>query len=154
MLWFSCATFMSIANNKEKHMNIQRLQTLAAFLRTVSQEHFDLRSWRSSVGCEYASDEDLTTLQCGTTACAVGWACSMPEFQAQGLTWGTDGISPAGYPVYAPTETKECSASWEAVEEFFDISYNTAEHLFASDKYAENATAVQVADRIEEVIAR
>ena len=134
-------------------MNIQRLQTLAAFLRTVPQEHFDLHSWRSSEGYEYASDDDLTTLQCGTTACAVGWACSLPEFQAQGLAWGTDSLSYTGYPVYKFSEGGDAEG-WEAVEEFFDISYSTAEHLFASDEYEDNATAVQVADRIEEVIAQ
>lgn len=137
-------------------MNTQRLQTLATFLRTVPADHFNLRSWRSAKsGYTHVSDAVLESLECGTTGCAVGWACSMPEFQAQGLAWGTDGISIAGYPVYAQVDSvgNYRHSGWEAVEAFFDIDYSLAEHLFSSSEYADNATSLQVADRIESTIA-
>lgn len=41
---------------------------LAAFLRDLPAEKFDMVSWK-----------------CGTTACAVGWAASLDHFKEQGL---------------------------------------------------------------------
>lgn len=140
-------------------MNIQRLQALATFLRTVPQRHFDLQSWRSSAdGDEEVTDADLASLHCGTTACAVGWACSLPEFQAQGLTWGTDENYTGGYPIFTLPDMPDYHSGWNAVEEFFDISYPTAEYLFSADEYPEvypgmATSATAVADRIEKVIA-
>lgn len=57
----------------------RRLLVLADFLDTLPPERFDYNRW---VGCDWAGRPDLS---CGTTACALGWACAMPEFQALGV---------------------------------------------------------------------
>lgn len=135
-------------------MNTQRLQTLATFLRTVPEEHFDLQSWRASDDHELVSDEALNSLQCGTTGCAVGWACTIPEFKAEGLHWDVSDDGTTDYPGYGKDDTAEYATAWEAVEVFFNINYDTADHLFSCGSYDNNnATANEVADRIEEVIA-
>lgn len=60
--------------------NTPALRTLAAFLRTVPRKKFNYCSW---AGPEY--NGAATAVDCGTTACAFGWATAIPEFRAQGL---------------------------------------------------------------------
>lgn len=105
----------------------QRLQTLANFLRTCAPEKFDLENWRSAPHTLSPTDEDLNT--CGTTACAVGWACSMPEFKAEGLYYN------GHMPVYAPVDAQPLSY-WRAVEEFFGLSFIEARWLFSIECYS------------------
>jgi len=56
-----------------------RLLRLADFLDKLSPEKFAFSSW---VGKTW---QGLPDLSCGTTACGLGWASAMPEFQALGL---------------------------------------------------------------------
>jgi hypothetical protein len=140
------------------NMNIERLQTLASFLRGVPKEHFNLETWRydNAENSVCVNDEQLTSsLSCGTTACAVGWACSIPEFQEQGLAYR--GNTPSYLSVATPNggpPVFNFYESWEAVMEFFGIDYYMAEHLFLGESYesCEAATADEVADRIEALI--
>lgn len=53
-------------------MNVERLTKLAEFLEGVPPEHFDMRIWG-------------TDAECGTSGCAIGWACQVPEFKDAGL---------------------------------------------------------------------
>ena len=115
----------------------QRLQTLANFLRTVPPEKFDLENWRSAPHTSGTTDEDPHTSlpitdedlkTCGTTACAVGWACSMPAFKAEGLYYNDHML------VYAPVDAQPLSY-WRAAEEFFGLSYIEARWLFSIECY-------------------
>ncbi|MGH7749129.1 MAG: hypothetical protein ACREQ5_30855, partial [Candidatus Dormibacteria bacterium] len=57
-----------------------RLLRLADFLENdVPADRFDFAHW---VGKDWAGAPDLS---CGTSACALGWATTIPEFQALGL---------------------------------------------------------------------
>lgn len=56
-----------------------RLLKLAAFLEQLDPKRFNYRRW---VGDDWKGAQDLS---CGTTACALGWAATMPEFQELGL---------------------------------------------------------------------
>ncbi len=91
-------------------MNRERLQVLADFLLTVPVEKFDLATW-----------------DCGTTACAVGHACQIPEFKKAGLR--LIGGSP------------KCSISFDgwygryAAQYFFDLTFKKIEDLFFADTY-------------------
>lgn len=133
-------------------MNIERLQTLATFLRTVPAEHFDLEGWRSAGDSDPyktprpVSNKNLLTHACGTTGCAVGWACALPVFIKQGLRW-------KGWPYYKGSDGL-ISQHWEAVTGFFEISQDTAKHLFSDFHYLSDhqTTPSEVADRIEESI--
>jgi hypothetical protein len=60
-------------------MNADRLLKLANFLDNLPPERFRFNAW---VGDGWECKPDLS---CGTTACALGWATTIPEFAAAGL---------------------------------------------------------------------
>lgn len=122
-------------------MRTDRLLKLAEFLDTVEEDKFSLVTW-----------------DCGTTACAVGWACRMPEFQAEGL--GIDFEEGYGLPTF------HGYGGWQAVREFFQIDHETAALLFSEYSYdiyspdegdlvrdGSTTTARQVAERIRKLCA-
>jgi len=95
----------------------ERLRTLYAVMAGVPSTKVDMNNWRKTFS------EDATLLHdCGTAACAVGWACAYPEFQSQGLKWTGS----------APLLKADGVAryNWEAVTEFFGVDQDTAIHLF------------------------
>lgn len=146
-----------LANTPEARRNVRqnlkefmhkRLQTLADFLRTVPEKHFDLDNWRQTMPDDYegyrdtATDEALLSHTCGTRACAVGWACAVPAFQAEGLHWDM---------MPCLTDGDVSLYGWEAVTTFFDIHDHAAHHLFDAESYMDG-TPNEVADAIESYI--
>lgn len=111
----------------------ERLTLLADFLMEVPVKQFEMFAWRAGRDCD---DETLMQHKCGTSACAVGWACAMPEFKAEGLHYALNG------PVYGPDD------AWNAVRMFFGLQYHEATALFSSDSYEDNVAPVDVATRI------
>jgi hypothetical protein len=107
-------------------MNRERLEQMVAMLRELPPETFNLTNW-----------------QCGTTACAVGHACLNPVFKEQGLNLRIDenGVTPAF----------EGALGWFAVEKFFGLNEERANHFFHRWEYPNlgKTTAAEVADRIE-----
>jgi hypothetical protein len=101
---------------------------MVTMLRNLPEENqFNLESW-----------------SCGTSACAVGWACVNPVFIEQGLTRRHTGAPEfKGY------------TSWDAVEAFFEINATQSEHLFDYETYPKfcGTGPNEVADRIEAFIA-
>lgn len=70
--------------------NLLRLCDYMESLPPEAAQHFDMRSYvgHRTLGHSHSvpmlpAPQDLMT--CGTTACALGWAVTMPEFQAQGM---------------------------------------------------------------------
>jgi hypothetical protein len=124
-------------------MNTERLKVLADFLLTVPSEQFNLREWRSRENDDDGSsidDEELLE-DCKTTACAVGWACTIPAFKEAGLAFG-------GHHVWFEGE-----CSWGAVQEFFGLYKIEATYLFSHASYVgTRRTPEDVADRIYEMI--
>jgi len=57
----------------------RRLLKLAAFLEKLPPERFEFGTW---VGASWKGAQDLS---CGTTACALAWAATIPSFRAAGL---------------------------------------------------------------------
>lgn len=116
-------------------MNVQRLLRLADHLDTVNPEEFSLFNWA-----------------CGTTACAVGHACSIPEFVRDGLvlrfTDPLGGQSTLGCPVFKNYD------GWNAVREFFSITGKISRYFFDPDKYPGDASPKCVASRIREYVAK
>lgn len=145
-----------------KSITVARLQTLVDFLKTVEPNRFHLDYWRynhelndyenfDEVTC--VTDEELKN-GCGTTACAMGWACTIPEFQQSGLTYKVDSIGGdvcytdkgKHIPIYTGTA---------AVKRFFVFnSHHTADLLFYPHNYQkEGDTSInEVVDRIEKFI--
>src|SRR5271166_2850595 len=122
-------------------MNRDRLLTLANYLETVPPEKFDLAIW-----VEYDKET-----KCMTAACAVGHACSIPEFISAGLHMedGYKDVDTCPIPVFGQ------DAAWNAVYRFFDLTLRDALYLFDECSYMENnerfieaITPQDVADRI------
>jgi hypothetical protein len=135
-------------------VNTSRLRTLAAFLRTLPPERFNYAHW---VGDDWQGAPDLS---CGTTACALGWATTIPEFRAAGLRLVRTVI---GLEVLFEDEdgfvTDDSTTSAEA---FFDISRSDARWLFVPWTWTvgpdgasgpnEDASALEVADHIDRFV--
>lgn len=122
----------------------ERLAHLADVLEydadDASGMNFHLSSWIapsdsqvetaiSMKGFGHVQDLDDRGRNCGTTGCAVGLACLLPEFREEGLS--------AVYNSYldglVPTFSK--FAGFDAVTMFFGISARDAQDLFHSDSY-------------------
>lgn len=111
------------------NMYNKRLTALAAHLRTVAPENFQLGDW-----------------SCGTAACAVGHACTMPEFQAKGLRIEPyEGLRTGhGVPWFGRV------GGWSAVRAFFDLDFSECYDLFHQGHYRGQPQGPDdVADRIE-----
>lgn len=136
-------------------VNVDRLKELHSLLLSIPESHFDLSIWM--VGFNEADQTfDKLSNECGTSACAIGWACTHPEFNKQGLRYEhSPSFGNSGFPVYGEYE------DWEAVRRFFNISDMLAETLFIEsnyNKYYDYGTdtykirPLDVADRIQVVI--
>lgn len=112
----------------KKH-HIDRLEKLYAFLGTIKPKKFKFGSWAESP----TGQTDVNV--CGSTACALGWAASMPEFRKRGLKlqWEIYGWdhnmeseatvvmkNKAGFKIYGD----------DAGAEFFGLTAEEAEYLF------------------------
>lgn len=103
-------------------MNEERLLKLAAFLDKLPPERFNFNVW---VGDTWKETQDLS---CGTSACAMGWAATMPEFRKLGVRLCKRGglgivamdIADIGY----------IKGGCNVAEHLFEISEKEAEHLF------------------------
>ena len=148
-----------------KSITVARLQTLADFLKTVEPERFDLDYWRNRPDLDnllrvdaddsaaIVTDEELKN-ECGTTACAIGWACTIPEFQQSGLIYKVDST---GGDVCYTNKGKDTViyTGAAAVKRFFVFnSHHTAQLLFYPHNYQkEGDTSInEVIDRIEKFI--
>lgn len=69
---------MSFTKQQRRTGN-NRLLKLADFLAKLPRNRFDYNYW---VGVDWGGKQDLS---CGTTACALGWAATMPTFRRLGL---------------------------------------------------------------------
>lgn len=93
-------------------MNKERLIALADFVdKQVDPEKFSMRRFFSQL-----VDKDKPEIKCGTTACLAGWACTMPEFQKDGLKVGIW----SGYTTDMSVPLYQGLESFEALTLFFD----------------------------------
>lgn len=104
----------------------KRLLKLADYLYTIPNRKFDLSCW-----------------ECGTTACAMGYACKMPSFNRAGLRLIH------GTPKYLIYE------GFTAAAEFFGMSKDEAFGLFSPsyNPLGYKATPKGVAKQIRELVA-
>lgn len=103
-------------------MDAERLLRLASHLDTVAPELFDMAYW----GQERPG--------CGTVCCAVGHACTIPEFASAGLAleWPalqTPARTMIAHPVFGSRD------GVDAVAKFFGIWKADVEHLFTNEAY-------------------
>ncbi len=108
-------------------IHTDRLLRLADFIETLPEGRFKFSYW---VGATWQGAEDLS---CGTTACAIGWATTMPEFRELGLRLfrNRDFAYPAliGHSLDG-SNVEEWRATVEALHFIFGIDEDAAEYLF------------------------
>lgn len=122
---------------RKANMNVERLQHLALILRGVRAENFNLDMWR-------------VERDCGTVACAVGWAGQDKQFTKAGFT--VTKVRPL--PSYRDPRGGERFYGWEAVEQFFGLHPVLALIVFTHTGYTTGPalTPQFVADVIEKVL--
>lgn len=135
-------------------MRTDLLLTLAKFLRNLPPSRFDIQRWRcrgAGENSKFVEDADLET-DCGTRACAIGWACTIPEFKELGLDFKpwTDGLDDGESAMFGEPHFNH-SFGFEASALFFGISFGDAIELFSDESYPSgvDATPSEVADKIE-----
>lgn len=71
--------------------NILKLVEAMRKLPPEANQHFDMRCYINHPDIEHKHPVPRSPVsllnQCGTTACALGWAYTMPEFRKAGLRW-------------------------------------------------------------------
>lgn len=138
-------------------MNTVRLLMLADRLESVPAPRFDMESW-----CEGEWEPGATEFPCGTTACALGYATTIPEFQALGLHLVRDYEYDPNhtYVVLGPTRHEHGTymSSMLAARELFDLTHEQVMELFlpreGSPDWPDKRTPQQVAKLIRDVCAR
>lgn len=161
-----------------KAITKKRLLALATFLAKVPDHKFDLESWGST---DNLDDESLQALNlddgvsfadcaanvCGTTACALGWAASMPKNRKAGLdliavTDGMFGPVDVYWKIRYRKRVRRSGkrdkyityGNFEAGVKFFHLGgYQEACYFFDPDWYPEDASrAKDVAERIRDYV--
>ena len=136
-----------------KYYHKNRLLKLAAFLDNVPPERFDLSFWygRFLDGGSHVNDYEYFKNNCGTAACAIGWACTIPSFRKAGLRINPN--SDYGENYYTPVY--KSYREFTAVNEFFGLEIQDSQHLFFDSSYPERfrTSPKTVADRIREFVS-
>jgi len=122
----------------------RRLLVLAAFLDELPPERFDYTKW---VGRDWGGAEDLS---CGTVACALGWATTIPEFRELGLRLKLGANGSSGAVTLGDSEYASYGTSIAAAQELFCLTSLQVNLLFVPSGRAlyEKSTPKQVADLI------
>ena len=101
-----------------------RLLALAKFLDELDPKRFDYEVWVTYNGKMDWADGMKAFEDCGTTACALGWACTMPKFRKLGLSMESG----------VPKLTGVVGA-FPAARELFGLTYNESYYLFKPRNY-------------------
>lgn len=138
----------------------RRLLSLAKFLEKLPRERFDYESW---VGDDWKGKEDLS---CGTTACALGWATTIPSLRKAGLRLKST-KSQHGFVTMKDYHGRYWNAPAYATKNVFGLNNGEHEWLFvpgssmwdeASQDYIynlnSNASAKEVANHIRQFVKR
>jgi hypothetical protein len=144
--------------------DLQRLVELATkILPNVPPENFSLERWLKAYTKENEVNKyyiptasqnisELAINNCGTVACAVGWAALYKPFNDLGFKLSTEEVN---YDCMHRSYTKcnvffEGYSSWDAVNNFFNISMQESAYLFVDETYLEEG----LAGSLEDVITR
>lgn len=101
----------------------RRLGVLISFMEKLpraANKHFDMSHWfahngEHSIGAKEVTQKVLT--DCGTSACALGWACTIPSFRKAGLRMPLNDIS----------------STYVYADAFFDADSDLIERLFTME---------------------
>ena len=141
-------------NQVSEVVGLKRLERLAIFLRALPRKRFDYNRW---VGRDWKGSQDLS---CGTKACALGWAATIPSFRREGLclinnSWKDYGELVGEAEVglrNMKTGRFASSFSMSSGAIFFGIDTSDAMYLFAPNINEDEMTPKQVAKKIEKFV--
>ena len=121
-------------------MNVEALRQLVRVLKKVPKQRFDLKTWTEQ-------SPRNGKVECGTTACACGWAGADSWFNKQGFS-----LSKIGTPQLKIDDYTY--GSWDAVKLLFGLTYTQSEWLFSSLCYpvTDRRSVAAVRERVEAVI--
>ena len=112
-------------------LTVRRLTKLAGYLDSlppVASKHFRMLHWFKHKGKDDhpfspsgICKKDLS--YCGTSACAAGWAATIPQFKRAGLKVDATGD-------LTLNGTRGIWSSMELVEQFFGLTTRQTSHLF------------------------
>jgi len=111
---------------------VRRLTKLADYMDGLPREankHFYMGDWFIHGGeHQHRFSKRAITRRdlefCGTSACAMGWAATIPAFRKAGLS-----VAPNGNLLLAGYQPK--GSLFEITDRFFDIEREHSEHLFS-----------------------
>lgn len=113
----------------------RRVLKLIEFMEKLprsANKHFDMDTWCShdGEGHEHLKPGDVVAqsdvMACGTTACAAGWAATMPYFRRLGLELRWDGFDAAMYVNGRP------DVMFSKIPGLFKLSHDQADDLFSA----------------------
>lgn len=120
----------------------QRIRKLIEILRRPKvRSHLAMSIWYD------------TSLWCDTVACALGWACQEPEFNAQGLR--LESFPNPGTSVVVPTYTGPdgtIAKNYSAGAKFFHITEQQSLDIFSSVSYPTRATSEDVIEKLKKLL--
>ena len=108
---------------RERATSDRRLRKLADFLDKLPRKRFNYLVW---VGEDWKGAPDLS---CGTTACAVGWATTIPAFRRLGLRL-TAGLGSHGAGGGYAYNVNDATSHEDAVKSVFLLTHAEARYLF------------------------
>lgn len=141
----------------KNHVYKQRLLSLADFLQKLPKKRFNYNHW---VGEDWGGKADLS---CGTTACALGWATTMPAFRRLGLRLVNNEALGFGV-VTMKGSNFDDDSSTDAAHQVFGLDNREFEYLFTPEGDSlseigltergpgEDATAKEVARHIRSFV--
>lgn len=134
-------------------MNKERLLKLADFVEANAVDNkFNMMTFFSR---NTTNPEDLR-YKCGTTACLAGWGCLVPEFKRDGYVAKLYDIT---RPDLGIVPTYDGKIMFDALEAFFDLTYEQASYLFGEysdlgDNLPRDDDGVEIAvSRIRDFVA-
>lgn len=133
----------------------RRLLKLADFLEKLPKERFDFSRW---VGNNWGGKSNLS---CGTSACAIGWASTIPSFRKAGLVLKLNitnaSVNYKFVPAMKDDNFPTPDSSFRVGLEIFGLSKYDFDNLFVpglscGGRLAENATPKMVANHIKNFV--
>ena len=119
-------------------MHVKRLKQLKRMLKRIPNDQLDLRRWITKQKLDKPGISK--NLDCGSVCCVIGWACLYKPFNKEGLN--LNGRIP----------TFKEDGSWDAVQQFFEITLNEAEWIARKRAYDKKATTKDVIKHINALL--
>lgn len=96
----------------------------------------------------------VVPVECQTAGCAVGWACTIPEFNKLGFYLTVDYLNSTQSSLSYIDKDGELHTGCLAAEEFFDIGVAQFDYLFCTNSYksTEASSPKAVAKRIRKFV--